>query len=81
MQGKWKLTPAWLSRDIDMAEEAIIANGIVFAYGAGEDSTQTVQDTRVERADSGPHGRRPLQRCETPHSRARAAPSWWRSTD
>jgi outer membrane protein assembly factor BamB len=43
--GKWRLTPAWLSRDIDMAEEAVIANGVVFAYGAGEDSTQTVQDT------------------------------------
>jgi len=43
--GKWKLTPAWLSRDIDMAEEAVIAGGVVFAYGAGEDSTQTVQDS------------------------------------
>jgi len=48
--GKWKLTPAWLSRDIDMAEEAIIANGVVFAYGAGEDSTQTVQDAAWDEA-------------------------------
>jgi outer membrane protein assembly factor BamB len=42
--GKWQLTPAWLSRDMDLADEAVIANGIVFAYAAGEDGTQTVQD-------------------------------------
>jgi outer membrane protein assembly factor BamB len=43
-QGKWQLTPAWLSRDMDLADETVIANGIVFAYAAGEDATQTVQD-------------------------------------
>ncbi len=37
-------TPAWLSRDMDLAEEAVIANGIVFAYAAGEDATQVVPD-------------------------------------
>ncbi|HYT64966.1 MAG TPA: PQQ-binding-like beta-propeller repeat protein [Vicinamibacterales bacterium] len=42
--GKWQLTPAWLSRDMDLAEEAVIANGVVFAYAAGEDATQVVQD-------------------------------------
>lgn len=42
--GKWELTPAWLSRDIDMAEEVTIANGVAFTYGAGEDTTQVVQD-------------------------------------
>jgi outer membrane protein assembly factor BamB len=52
----WKLTPAWLSRDIDMAEEAIIANGVVFTYGAGEDSTQTVQDTSWNEATPGVMG-------------------------
>jgi outer membrane protein assembly factor BamB len=41
---KWQLTPAWLSRDMDLAEETVIANGIVFAYAAGEDATQTVPD-------------------------------------
>jgi hypothetical protein len=51
--GKWTLTPGWLSRDIDMAEEAIIANGIVFVYGAGEDSTQTVQDTAWNEPEPG----------------------------
>src|SRR3954465_8584418 len=26
----WQLVPAWLSRDMDLAEEAVIANGVVF---------------------------------------------------
>ena len=42
--GKWQLTPAWLSRDMDMGEEVVIANGVVFAYSSGTDGTQTVQD-------------------------------------
>jgi len=54
--GSWKLTPAWLSRDIDMAEETIIANGVVFAYGAGEDSTQTVQDSAWDEPTPGTMG-------------------------
>jgi outer membrane protein assembly factor BamB len=29
---------------MDLAEEAVIANGIVFAYAAGEDATQVVAD-------------------------------------
>ncbi|MFL6449072.1 MAG: PQQ-binding-like beta-propeller repeat protein, partial [Bryobacteraceae bacterium] len=42
--GGWRLVPAWLSHDMDMAEEVIVANGIVLAYAAGEDSTQTLPD-------------------------------------
>ena len=42
--GKWQLTPAWLSRDMDLAEETVIANGIVFAYSSGVDGTQVLQD-------------------------------------
>lgn len=42
--GKWQLAPAWLSRDMDLAEETVIANGIVFAYAGGEDGTQVVAD-------------------------------------
>jgi len=42
--GKWQLTAAWLSRDMDLAEEAVIANGVVFAYAAGEDATQVMPD-------------------------------------
>ncbi len=29
---------------MDLAEEAIIANGVVFAYAAGEDASQTMPD-------------------------------------
>jgi outer membrane protein assembly factor BamB len=39
--GKWKMSPAWLSRDMDMAEEAVVAGGVVFAYGSGEDTRQS----------------------------------------
>jgi outer membrane protein assembly factor BamB len=42
--GGWQLEPAWLSRDMDLADEAVIANGVVFAYAAGEDASQTVPD-------------------------------------
>ena len=38
--GKLSLTPIWLSRDMYMAEPPVIANGIVFAYGSGESTTQ-----------------------------------------
>jgi len=42
--GKWQLTPAWLSRDMDLAEEDVVANGIAFTYAAGEDGTQVLPD-------------------------------------
>jgi outer membrane protein assembly factor BamB len=42
--GKLQLTPAWLSRDMDHAEPPVIANGIVFSYGSGEDTTQAYPD-------------------------------------
>lgn len=42
--GGWQLNPAWLSRDMDMAEEVIVANGIVFAFASGEDATQSLPD-------------------------------------
>lgn len=38
--GKWKLVPAWLSRDMDMAHESFVANGMVFTFGSGEDIRQ-----------------------------------------
>ncbi len=34
------LTPVWLSRDMDRAEPPVIANGVVFAYGSGENTAQ-----------------------------------------
>ncbi len=42
--GKPTLTPAWISRDMDRGEPPIIANGVVFAYGSGEDTDQAAYD-------------------------------------
>ena len=42
--GKWQLVPAWISRDMNRAEPPVIANGIVFAYGSGEDTDQAAFD-------------------------------------
>jgi outer membrane protein assembly factor BamB len=43
--GKTKLTPVWVSRDMNQADPPVIANGVVFAYGSGEDATQARGDT------------------------------------
>jgi outer membrane protein assembly factor BamB len=42
--GKIELTPSWLSRNMDMAEPPVIANGIVFAYGSGESNVQVTPE-------------------------------------
>jgi outer membrane protein assembly factor BamB len=42
--GKVVLTPAWISRDMDQAEPPVIANGVVFAYGSGEDNVQATAE-------------------------------------
>jgi len=42
--GKWKLVPAWISRDMDMGEEVVVAGGVVFAYGSGEDTYQQLPE-------------------------------------
>jgi outer membrane protein assembly factor BamB len=42
--GKLKLAPAWMSQNMNRAEPPVIANGIVFAYGNGEDTTQSYPD-------------------------------------
>ena len=42
--GKVQLTPAWLSRDMYQGEPAAIANGVVFGYGSGENTTQSTPD-------------------------------------
>ena len=41
---KFTLTPAWVSRDMNRAEPPVIANGVVFAYGSGEDTDQAAFD-------------------------------------
>jgi outer membrane protein assembly factor BamB len=42
--GKAVLTPVWMSRDMDQAEPPVIANGVVFAYGNGENSVQATPE-------------------------------------
>jgi outer membrane protein assembly factor BamB len=42
--GKPQLTPAWISRNMNQADPAVIANGVVFGYGSGEDATQSTAD-------------------------------------
>jgi outer membrane protein assembly factor BamB len=42
--GKIVLEPAWLSRNMDMAEPPVVANGIVFAYGSGESNVQVTPE-------------------------------------
>jgi outer membrane protein assembly factor BamB len=37
---KFALEPAWLSRDMNQAEPPVIANGVIFAYGSGENAEQ-----------------------------------------
>ncbi len=39
--GKVRLAPAWVSRDMNQADHAVIANGVVFAFGNGVDATQS----------------------------------------
>ena len=50
--GKLQLTPAWMSRDMDQAEPPVIANGVVFAYGSGENTVQSYPDRGLN--DSSP---------------------------
>lgn len=38
--GAFKLVPAWISRDMNRAEPPAVANGVVFAYGSGENTEQ-----------------------------------------
>ncbi|MGH9582694.1 MAG: PQQ-binding-like beta-propeller repeat protein, partial [Bryobacteraceae bacterium] len=38
--GKWQLTPAWVSRDMDRAYPPVVANGVVYVFGSGESTQQ-----------------------------------------
>jgi hypothetical protein len=42
--GRVKLKPAWMSRDMDQAEPPVVANGVIFAYGNGENTRQAYAD-------------------------------------
>ena len=46
--GKVQLSPAWISRDMDQAEPPVIANGVVFAYGSGENTAQAFPDVGLD---------------------------------
>jgi outer membrane protein assembly factor BamB len=46
--GKLTLTPAWISRDMNRAEPPVIANGVIFAYGNGEDTDQAYPDVGLD---------------------------------
>ena len=47
------LSPAWISRDLNVPEPPIIANGVVFALSSGED---------VQQADGGGHSKNTKER-------------------
>ena len=42
--GKLVLTPAWISENMNRAEPPVIANGVIYAFGNGEDTTQAYPD-------------------------------------
>ncbi|MGH9628739.1 MAG: PQQ-binding-like beta-propeller repeat protein [Bryobacteraceae bacterium] len=42
------LAPAWISRDMNQAEPPLIANGMVFAYGSGENTSQAYPDVGLD---------------------------------
>ncbi len=46
--GKYQLVPVWMSRDMKRAEPPVIANGVVFAYGSGEDTDQAYPDIGLD---------------------------------
>jgi outer membrane protein assembly factor BamB len=47
-EGKVQLSPAWISRDMDQAEPPVIANGVVYAYGSGENTAQAFPDVGLD---------------------------------
>jgi outer membrane protein assembly factor BamB len=47
-KGGVTLEPAWISRDIDQAEPPLIANGMIFAYGSGENTSQAYEDVGLD---------------------------------
>ena len=46
--GKMQLSPAWISRDMNRAEPPVIANGVIYAYGSGEDTDQAYPDIGLD---------------------------------
>jgi len=52
--GKLQLTAAWVSKDIGAPGSPVIANGIVFAYRAGADTTINRDDTPLGQTPKAP---------------------------
>jgi outer membrane protein assembly factor BamB len=48
VDGNVRLTPAWISRDMNQAEPPLIANGMIFAYGSGENTSQAYPDVGLD---------------------------------
>ncbi len=48
VNGKLQLVPAWISRDMNQAEPPVIANGVIFAYGSGENTAQAFPDVGLD---------------------------------
>ena len=46
--GKPGLMPVWMSRDMDQAEPPLVANGIVYGFGSGENTTQAYADIGLD---------------------------------
>jgi outer membrane protein assembly factor BamB len=42
------LAPAWISRDMNQAEPPVIANGMIVAYGSGENTSQAYPDVGLD---------------------------------
>jgi hypothetical protein len=50
--GKPGLAPVWVSRDMKRGEPVVIANGVVFGYGSGEETQQVWSDAPRIKFDS-----------------------------
>jgi hypothetical protein len=48
--GKYSLVPAWMSRDMNQAEPPVIANGVIYAFGSGENTSQAYADRGLDDA-------------------------------
>ena len=46
--GKLQFVPAWVSRDMKRGEPVIIANGMLFGYGSGEETKQAWPDVGLQ---------------------------------
>jgi len=46
--GRLQIVPVWVSRDMKRGEPVIIANGVVFGYGSGEETKQTFPDLGLQ---------------------------------